>query len=72
MNIRKLIIDFFKLGMISRCQICFLGGWLSRNDTETHEGQALWALAFKRAEERGELPKMREMIDMELSNEQNS
>lgn len=66
--VRRLIIDFFKLGTITRCEICFLGGWLNHEDTGAHEGQALWALAFQRAMARGELDKMREMVDANTPN----
>ena len=62
-NTRRLIIDFFKLGTLARCEICFIGGWLNHDDTGAHHGQDLWVLAFSRAQERGEFARMRELID---------
>ena len=69
---RRLIVDFFNLGMLARCEICFRGGWLSSADTKTHEGQALWALAFERAEQRGELENLRRFVDAETHNSEAS
>lgn len=65
---RKLIVDFFTLGVLERCQICFLGGWLSSEDVKTYQGQELWALAFERAERENKLDKMREYVDIALHN----
>ncbi|MEI6731135.1 MAG: hypothetical protein WCK90_00490 [archaeon] len=62
-DMRRLIVDFFNLGILARCEICFRGGWLTSADTKTHEGQALWALAFERATQRGDLGRLRYFVD---------
>lgn len=63
---RKLIVDFFSLGLISRWSVCDKGGWWSDADESSTKDQAFWALMFQRAEDRGELDKMRELIDEEM------
>lgn len=60
---RKLITDFFGLGKLSRWEVCESGGWLTEGDIGKADGQALWAMAFDRAEKRGELNKLRELVD---------
>ena len=65
---RRLIVDFFALGTISRWDVCEIGGWLTEADLAHHSGQERWAVAFKRAEERGELDKMRELVDAKTPN----
>jgi hypothetical protein len=68
---RRLIMDFFSLGPIHRWDVCDKGKWLTETDLRALQNapdQELWALAFKRAEERGELEKMRELVATETPN----
>jgi hypothetical protein len=65
---RRLIVDFFNLGPISRWDVCDKGRWLTESDLQLHKeapDQELWALAFERAEQRGELDIMRKYVDAE-------
>lgn len=59
---RRLIVDFVALGTISRWSVCETGGWLTDVDL-SFSGQERWAVAFERAEKRGELAKLRELVD---------
>lgn len=68
---RRLIVDFFNLGPISRWDVCDKGRWLTESDLQLHKeapDQELWALAFERAEQRGELDLMRKYVDAETPN----
>lgn len=70
---RRLIVDFFKLGPLSRWDVCDKGRWLTESDLRLLQeapDQDLWALAFERAEQRGELDMMRKYVDAETPNDQ--
>lgn len=60
-------MDFMALGTISRWSVCETGGWLTDAD-HTFLGQERWAVAFERAEKRGQLAKLRELVDAESPN----
>lgn len=49
---RRLIVAFFNLGVVNRYQITHECGLLTEEDKDL-DGQERWAVAFKRAEERG-------------------
>jgi hypothetical protein len=66
---RRLIVDFFKLGLISRWEVCDKGGWITDADISATKDQSFWAQIFQRIEARGELEELRKLINAETPNE---
>lgn len=61
---RKLIVHFFRVGTIARCQAAINAGVWEEGD-DAFDGQERWARVFERAENSGKLGSLWESIAAE-------